>query len=62
MEEIKCPECNSPLIVKYGYTVMRRTGKHRLHHCNNCGKTFQTNSLYVIGLKRRDSANVEVKT
>jgi len=36
---MKCPNCKSKRIIKYGYRVTRK-GKKQKYHCEDCGYTF----------------------
>jgi DNA-directed RNA polymerase subunit M/transcription elongation factor TFIIS len=37
--KIRCPNCKSKHIVKYGYRMTRK-GRKQKYHCEDCGYTF----------------------
>ena len=38
--EIKCPNCGSTHIVRFGYVITFKKGRRQRYQCQDCGKTF----------------------
>jgi len=37
---LRCPDCGSLLIVKWGYGVVKPGEKKQRYKCRDCGRTF----------------------
>jgi transposase-like protein len=42
MNELKCPNCGSTYLQKYGYKMSSKKGRKQRYQCQKCGYTFTT--------------------